>query len=185
MQNPFRPMPIYQDRGRWTEGVTYVPENFQHDHNVYYNCNTDPAVNDVDVTTEPNSIFADPMMVNPMWVDRGTDTYASIVVDFLLQGTSPAIEAGLDLSSGAPYYVPEDILGTSRPVGSFFDIGIHEYVAAGDFDHDGDVDLDDYTYMAPLINGPNQPPTDPATDLDGDNDCDMGDYSIYAAGFTG
>ena len=123
--------PIYQDRARWTDGVTYIPENFQHDYNVYYLCNTDPGDNDVDVTTEANSLFLDPQMVNPRMPVLGTDTWASLVDAFLLQGTSPAINEGLDLSSGAPYYVPYDILGTARPVDTYYDIGVHEYGVPG------------------------------------------------------
>ena len=177
--------PIYRDRGRWTEGVTYVPENFGHDHNVYYLCNTNPGDNDVDVTAEANSIFANPEMVNPRLPVHGSDTWASIVGDFLLQGTSPAINAGLDLSSGAPYNVPADILGTARPIDSFFDIGVHEIqFVLGDLDDDGDVDLDDYILFAAAMNGPDVAPGLAAADLDGDSDCDMADYAILAANLT-
>ncbi|HUW83661.1 MAG TPA: right-handed parallel beta-helix repeat-containing protein [Phycisphaerae bacterium] len=122
--------PIYQDRGRWTPGVTYIPENFGHDNNIYYLCNTSPASNDVDVTAEANSIFDNPDLVAPATPNIGSDNWASIVADFLLQDVSPAIDAGVTLPlPGQTYGVPADVLGTSRPqpAAGSFDIGIHEY----------------------------------------------------------
>ena len=122
--------PIYQDRGRWWPGVTYVPEPFGHDNNIYYLCNTSPASNDVDVTAEANSIFDDPDLVAPATPNTATDNWASIVADFLLQDVSPAIDAGVTLPlPGQTYDVPADVLGTARPqpAAGSFDIGIHEY----------------------------------------------------------
>ena len=54
-----------------------------------------------------------------------------------------------------------------------------------DFDADCDVDLTDFTTFEAAMNGPNQPPDDPAPDLDSDGDCDVDDFAIFAANFTG
>lgn len=61
-------------------------------------------------------------------------------------------------------------------------------IFAGDFDVDGDVDLDDFTRFRTCFNGPNRSPaktncTD--IDLDGDSDVDLDDFTIFRACFNG
>ncbi len=68
-------------------------------------------------------------------------------------------------------------------------------ITFGDFDADGDVDLDDYTALTACLSGPGVTPVvspsqciDPyleAFDYDGDGDCDVDDFAIFAATFTG
>ncbi len=58
----------------------------------------------------------------------------------------------------------------------------------GDFDSDGDVDLDDYdTYFAPCYTGPGGQPSQgcEACDLDADNDVDLIDLATFQRSFTG
>jgi hypothetical protein len=59
--------------------------------------------------------------------------------------------------------------------------------APGDFDLDGDVDLDDYLSLAPCLNGPEivLPSECEVKDLDGNNRVDLGDFSIFQATFGG
>ena len=60
----------------------------------------------------------------------------------------------------------------------------------GDFDGDGDVDLDDFGSFSACYNGSERPPaaTCPPgvdADLDGDGDCDLDDFALFAANYTG
>jgi len=58
---------------------------------------------------------------------------------------------------------------------------------AGDFDYDGDVDLDDYTtYLAPCYTGPSGQVSAGcgACDLDGDADVDLIDFATFQCNFT-
>ncbi|MFQ6048327.1 MAG: DUF1565 domain-containing protein, partial [Phycisphaerae bacterium] len=110
--------PIYNDRGKYS-GTTYIPTNFEHDYNIYHQIG---GGGDVDIYAEANSIFADPQLVGPAMPDRDNDTWDTIVEDFLLLASSPAINAGLDLSADVPY----DILGNPRPLNGAFEIGVHE-----------------------------------------------------------
>ncbi|MCK4657980.1 MAG: HYR domain-containing protein [Phycisphaerae bacterium] len=63
----------------------------------------------------------------------------------------------------------------------------------GDFDADGDVDLDDWAIFVPCVSGPNvttapaecMPEQFEATDLDDDNDVDVGDAAFFQVVFGG
>ncbi|MBF0231659.1 MAG: hypothetical protein HQK65_01290 [Desulfamplus sp.] len=124
--------PIYYDRGRWSGGAyTYIPENFQSDHNIYYQVDTSNISNDVDVLTEVNSIFQDPLLVFPQIPDTINDTWSKVIINYFLQVNSPAIDKGKDLSNNSPYNVPDDINSTTRPVNGYFDIGVHEIKTIG------------------------------------------------------
>lgn len=59
------------------------------------------------------------MLANPQYVSVNVNDF-----DLSLQPTSPAKDAGINL--GVPYN--KDILGVSRPQGSVWDIGAHEYI---------------------------------------------------------
>jgi len=68
-------------------------------------------------------------------------------------------------------------------------------IVLGDFDGDGDWDLDDYAVMTDCLAGPNTPPTPPGPvtpaqcldnfDSDADGDVDLDDYQSFAEAFTG
>jgi len=64
-------------------------------------------------------------------------------------------------------------------------IKAHPSALIGDLDRDNDVDLTDFTILAGLMNGPDQPPGHDEADLDSDNNCDMADFAAFAANFTG
>ena len=72
------------------------------------------------------------------------------------------------------YQLHADLLASIAPL-----------VLIGDFDDDGDVDLDDYMLFEFAMNGPGQAPGYGDPDLDGDGDCDLADFAIFAANFTG
>ena len=59
--------------------------------------------------------------------------------------------------------------------------------APGDFDLDGDVDLDDYRSLASCLYGPDvvPPPGCEVKDLDGNDRVDLGDFAAFQAAFGG
>jgi hypothetical protein len=109
----------------WDRGYTPVP--FEHDYNVYSGVSNN--VSDVDIHAESHSLFVYPFLLDPGLPVHGVDTWDTIVARFKLHATSPAINAGAYLGS----LVPKDILGTIRPVGGAYDIGLHEYLAGQDW----------------------------------------------------
>ncbi|UCG16921.1 MAG: hypothetical protein JSV19_02580, partial [Phycisphaerales bacterium] len=60
-------------------------------------------------------------------------------------------------------------------------------VGDGDFDSDGDVDLDDYVSWETCLAGPGVPEYEGCQhgDLDGDDDIDLADFALFQVGFTG
>jgi len=77
----------------------------------------------------------------------------------------------------------------SSEVYAVVDMGAYEYQPTnpGDFDDDGDVDLDDYSTLATCMTGPNGGvPSDchPA-DLDQDDDVDLQDMARFEIAFAG
>ena len=57
----------------------------------------------------------------------------------------------------------------------------------GDFDGDGDVDLDDYALFPACVTGPGGgvPPGCEDADFELDNDVDFGDFGVFQLAFTG
>jgi hypothetical protein len=141
------------------------------------------------------NVDADPRFTNP----QGIDGVAGTEDDNLrLRWDSPCIDAGdnsavppgvtTDLD-GKPRFIddpdtPDTGLGTPPIV----DMGAYEFPGrAGDFDGDGDVDLNDFATFALCYTGAAVPPApgcEPC-DLDADNDVDLGDFATFAANFTG
>ncbi len=130
--------PVFADRGIYTVDGTYIPTNFVHDYNSYYQA-SGGAVN---VAAEPHSRFVDPKLTSPSGPVLGTDTWASIVADFRPLPISITINAGTSLGS----LVPTDINSVTRPIDQF-DIGPYE-VLVGDVTADGHVDDADLLIFA-------------------------------------
>jgi hypothetical protein len=110
--------PAFADRGKWTVDHTNIPTVFLHDNNIYWQT----SGGDININSEPNSLFVNPLLASPATPVIGTDTWATIVPHFILQSTSPAIDEGYNLGA----LVPADIYGTLRPRGPAFDIGVYE-----------------------------------------------------------
>jgi len=76
-----------------------------------------------------------------------------------------------------------------RPTDTELKVGLITVLPApGDFDEDGDVDLDDYeTWLVPCYTGPGGQASQgcEACDLDGDADVDLIDFASFQAVFTG
>jgi hypothetical protein len=114
-----------------------------------------------------------------------------------------AFRAGRDPASGSIEVSEETVSG--RPSATwnqrvYFDalkLELREMdpIGYGDFDRDGDVDLDDYAALADCMEGPNVPPDPPsplmggsclgAFDDDRDGDIDLSDFSAFTLVFTG
>jgi len=124
---------------------------------------------------------ADPLFVDPDGPDDDPDTWEDN--DYHLQATSPCINAG---DPNGDYTDQTDVDGEPRVLYARVDMGSDEvYPIAGDFEPDGDVDLDDYAVLAAAMNGPGQAPGNPQADLDDDGDADIDDFAIFAASYTG
>jgi len=102
--------------------------------------------------------------------------------DYHLTAGSPCIDAG---TNGVVQPDWTDMDGQPRSIDDPWvnlpgrgpvDIGADEY-ARGDLDFDGDVDVDDYGFLAECFTGPLVP--DPA-DQDGDGDVDLDDFVAWA-----
>ncbi|UCG15468.1 MAG: hypothetical protein JSV19_09235 [Phycisphaerales bacterium] len=108
--------------------------------------------------------------------------------DYHLQRSSPCVNAG------DPTFVPgageTDIDGDQRVQGGFVDMGADETPFwDGDFDHDGDVDLDDFVVFADCMAGPGvgPSPTPPVSagecldvfDFDEDGDVDLPNFADF------
>lgn len=125
----------------------------------------------VDVTESNNLYSASKVTVG--FVDPATNDYHLLI-------SSPAVDAGLDLSS---YGLTYDQENTSRPQGSAYDIGALEYVREtipGDFNQDGVVDLADYTVWADSFG---QTGNLLPADGNGDGTVDLADYTVWADHF--
>lgn len=70
-----------------------------------------------------NNTFVSPTTFKGAPADA-TQKAASAAADWSLLATSPAVDAGLDLSSSE---ITTDILGVSRPQGAAYDMGAYEY----------------------------------------------------------
>lgn len=127
------------------------------------------------------NIVTDPLFVDADGPDDDPATWQDN--DYHLLPNSPCINGG---DPGGDYSGQLDMDGEPRVLYGRVDMGADEVTPiAGDFEPDGDVDLDDYAVIESAMNGPNQPPGDPAADLDADGDCDLNDLSIFVLSFTG
>ena len=105
--------------------------------------------------------------------------------------------AETDTQTGSLQNVGQTVIGRASSASLTMHAGIIPPLAlaavsfpCGDFDEDGDVDLDDFGSFAACYNGSARPPA-PAcppgvdADCDGDGDVDLDDFGIFAANYTG
>ncbi len=168
--------PAFADRGKYTSDGTYIPTNFQHDYNVYYQA----SGGDVNINAEAHSLRGiDPKLYSPSGPVLGSDTWTSIVARFQPLAYSPVINVGTDLGT----LVPTDIYGIVRPIGTAYDIGPYEIIV-GDLNNDGHVDVVDLLTFVPvfgLVQG--DPGYDPICDFNGDNSVDVIDLLTFVGNF--
>jgi hypothetical protein len=114
--------------------VITKPNNYQYFG--YYPGNIDSFVNSTTVRADHNIYFGDGDG-KPSW-DQSTLSEVDPVLtnsepenfsDFRIQESSPAVDAGTDAVASI---VTKDFWGSSRPLGSGFDIGPYEYLAGWD-----------------------------------------------------
>ena len=150
---------------------------------------------------------ADPMFAN------------AAMGDYSLRPGSPAIDAGsngavlpddtdLNTNGDTEEPTPFDLAGRPRflddagtadhgsGTAPIVDVGAFEFQhTTGDFDGDGDVDLNDFTHFGSCLSGPGMSPdsaTPPVTggdcllffDLDADGDVDIRDFAAFQQAFT-
>lgn len=155
---------------RETDGTLYggvfgyldmTPAEFTFANNVLY------ADVPAEVTLEPwmvDCVKADPQFRATAMDNTLTTLYGATFLDmtytdydFTLHRASPAVDTGT--STGAP---ADDLIGTARPKGLAWDIGVYEFVpVTGDLDDDRDVDADDIALLIACSTGP-AIPYDPA-----------------------
>lgn len=158
-----------------------------------------PVVTDDGATTE------DPLQLHASW----STSHPSGIANYMYAiGTAPGEADILDwikftsttdytasmtntpLLVNQAYYVTIRALSNavySSPTG--FSDGIVFQLFRGDFDKDGDVDLNDFNRFQICFNGPNRPPVlvdrCDGPDFDADGDVDLTDFSVFAACFNG
>lgn len=181
-----------------------------------YNCvYGNPAYNYsgiADPTGANGNLSVDPLFVrNPSdggdgWGTGDNDDYG----DLRLQAASPCIDAGdntavpadvsdLDGDGGVSEPLPFDLAGGRRFINDparvdtglgtapIVDMGAYEFIP-GDFDRDGDVELDDFAHFRSCFNGANRPAAQPDcgdADLDDDADVDLLDFAVFRTCFNG
>lgn len=130
-----------------------------------------------------NNVFTDPA-IGYRWgtgpvtfqFDFQADAYASYdYYDLTL-----AI-VGMSDSLGGPFYSEEHFYLQVAPPGS-------TVLVPGDFDSDGDVDVEDFGRFQTCVSGPEVAQTDPACDgarLDSDSDVDQQDFGLFQRCFSG
>jgi hypothetical protein len=127
-----------------------------------------------------NSVTGDPRLVKQTgWRTIAPDSLTAN--HFKLLSGSAAIDKGLAL--GSPYNV--DYFKTSRPQGSAWDIGAHEFTSgtvtvSGDLNGDGKVDIFDYTIF---ISEFGKTGSNLVSDLNKDGKVDIFDYTIFVGNF--
>lgn len=87
-------------------------------------------------------------------------------------GDGDGVGDACDLCPGTPAGAPIDATGC----------------IPADFDHDNDVDLNDFTFFRSCFSGPNRPlpyPECSPTDLDRDDDVDLDDFAVFRGCFNG
>ncbi|MCK4657905.1 MAG: hypothetical protein KAV82_00145 [Phycisphaerae bacterium] len=129
---------------------------------------------------------------------------AGIALDNVCPPSDPCLEYATDFSgdpsmqvslTAGTYYLMFDNWPSPTCVEDFtLTITTCEPPIPGDFDYDGDVDLDDYAAFADCMGGPDVPP-DPQSpevsqmclnvfDFDSDVDVDLADFAVFQAIFT-
>jgi hypothetical protein len=173
-------------------GLTYVSRTSQ-----------TPFVSDL-----PHDLAGTPL--DEVLLDMSFDDQPGGPTDGVAPGAGVVVES-LQISVDGAGTVQVSLMGASaahtylaaeRPVAELFDsVEIDpsaesitlRVLSDGDFDDDGDVDLDDYEEFFACLNGPNVTTPPPGcspeqfvrADLDGDGDCDLADAALFANRFTG
>ena len=122
------------DSGVGTNGLM-APTSVTIKNNIVYNPTKyiTTRVATAPTTTASNNLYYGNALPIPTWDSTSAignplffKTAPATLLDFQLQGTSPAIDSGVNLSS----VFTKDFLGYIRPQGSTFDIGAYEYVSS-------------------------------------------------------
>jgi hypothetical protein len=157
-------------------GTTWSPLGVTFSHNLFRG-NALPTLGSNAAT---NMITGDPKLSKTSgWRNIAPDALSAN--HFKLLSGSAAIDKGVALVS--PYNV--DYFKTSRPQGSAWDIGAHEFTSgtttiSGDLNGDGKVDIFDYTIF---IGDFGKTGNNLVSDLNKDGKVDIFDYTIFSQNF--
>ncbi len=123
MNNVFVGFPNITSPGDWPDLVgDGDPEGRTRPDTIDYNLIFNTETEEVALAVGSNNIFADPRLVSYADIDD---------FDGHLQGTSPAIDAGLPVGALSGRVPAEDLEHHYRPQGSGVDLGAYEYGAGG------------------------------------------------------
>ena len=134
------------------------------------------------IDLDSNGVFDD-----DVFIGRGDNTFSAFGANDVFLGDDRMLYFIAPLRNAAG-----DDLGSDPPFGSggeaFLRVRLSCPTQQGDFDFDGDVDLDDYADLADCLDGPNVEPVlwkCTCADLDDDNDTDLADFAGFQKAFTG
>jgi hypothetical protein len=160
-------------------GTLWNPPGTTFSHNLFYGYTLPTSGSKATV----NMITGNPQLTKQSgWRSLvGGDLQIESLEAFKLRSASAALDRGLAL--GFPYNF--DYSGTSRPQGSAWDIGAHEFTSGtttvlGDLNGDGKVDIFDYTIF---ISNFGKTGSGLASDLNKDGKVDIFDYTIFSQNF--
>ncbi|MFQ5414007.1 MAG: hypothetical protein ACE5E6_06065 [Phycisphaerae bacterium] len=93
----------------------------------------------------------------------------------------------IDAADPSAFQIDHDFEEDPRPVAGASDVGSDELLLAGDFDLDGDVDIDDFNQFGICFTGPDGGPVAPGCepgDADNDDDIDCDDWAAFVGAWT-
>ncbi len=93
----------------------------------------------------------------------------------------------IDAADAGAFQIDHDFEEDPRPVAGASDVGSDEFLRHGDFDLDGDVDIDDFNQFVICFTGPDGGPINAGCepgDADDDDDIDCDDWAAFLLAWT-
>lgn len=166
--------------------------------NVSYNYTdvADPTGTDGNIDSDPRFAVTPTPGLDGNWGTQDDDPG-----DLHLQAASPCIDAGTnaDVMGAVDLDGADRVLDGNADGVAVVDMGTYEHPEAsmpGDYDGDGDIDLDDFRYFTDCMSGPHAAPSPTLPDVtfqdcvdvfdfDNQGDVDLRDFAEFLLGFSG